>query len=211
VIGVDWSSQVLPEGPPAPAPQAPPEAPKPAPAPSPSPKPSPSPSPKPSPPASPKAPASTTPKAPAGPAPKPAQAPPAPLVPPPAGKLPGTAATAALARLNELRARHGAPALEWDAGLGAAAEAAAAACGGFHLRPAGSGETLARGYKDFPSAVDGWYARGDAYDWGRPGPQPGAAPFAQALWAGARRAGCARSAVCTRPFYACIYSAGVGG
>jgi hypothetical protein len=143
-------------------------------------------------------------------APAPPRPPPPPAAPPGAAEPPGAAAAAALSRLNELRARHGAPALGWDAGLAKAAEAAAAACGGFHLRPPGAGETLARGFKDLPSAVDGWYARGDAYDWGRPGPAAGTAPFAQVVWAGTRRVGCAQSDGCARPFYACTYEPATG-
>jgi len=96
--------------------------------------------------------------------------------------------------------------LQWDAALAAAAVKAAATCNAVHARPAGTGEAMARGFKDFKSAVDAWYKGIEQYDFSKPGLQTGAMLFAQVVWASTTKVGCAVSDTCARPFYVCLYS-----
>jgi uncharacterized protein YkwD len=64
---------------------------------------------------------------------------------------------AVLQRHNELRARHGAAPLSWDAPLAAQAQGYADGCPNGHSGMSGVGENLAWGYSSFEEAVNAWY------------------------------------------------------
>ncbi|KAL6764079.1 CAP domain-containing protein [Haematococcus lacustris] len=175
------ASMPQPPSPPALCYQAPPS---PSPPPSPLPPPSPSP-PSPSPPPSPPSPPS--PKARSPPPPLRTSPPPVPVAP--LSGLPANSGmAAALAKINELRARHGSPPLTWSNTLTQYAQLWADNCyfehsNGFY------GETLGLG--SLMPVIDQWYEELCIYSYANPRWAPNTGHFTQLVWRSTARVGCA--------------------
>lgn len=114
------------------------------------------------------------------------QAPDAPAAPAAPASLDGV-----LAAHNNYRAKHSAPALEWDASLAAYAANYAAKydCSGTLTHSGGPwGENLALGYTP-TAAVDAWYSEGANYNYGSTCSVYD--HFTQIVWVDTQRIGCA--------------------
>lgn len=97
---------------------------------------------------------------------------------------------AALARHNELRARHGAPSLEWSDALARSAQYMASRCVFIHSR-SGLGENLLMGSADLARAVTMWYGEIYYYNFDEPGFDMSTGHFTQVAWMSTRQVGCA--------------------
>lgn len=118
--------------------------------------------------------------------------------------LPDGGVAAGFALQNELRARHGAPPLAWDAGLAADAAGYIAGCPMSHSRQwADRGENLAWGFPTFADAVTAWYAEVRPAWRGGPRvvPVPGLPSAPRLGWG-------QRACPACRPLFGCIASSG---
>ncbi|KAF9135351.1 hypothetical protein BGW39_003458 [Mortierella sp. 14UC] len=91
---------------------------------------------------------------------------------------------------NTFRARHGAPAVIWNAD---------AANGGKY------GENLAAGHKNFTTAIQGWYDEVNKYNFNKPGFGSGTGHFTQVVWKRTKTIGCVRRTCPKWTMYICEY------
>ncbi|OAQ32826.1 PR-1-like protein [Linnemannia elongata AG-77] len=92
---------------------------------------------------------------------------------------------------NKYRARHGAPALTWNAQAAAFGNNWIQAC---QFKHSGGkyGENLAAGYKDFKTGIDAWYNEVSKYNYNRPGFSMATGHFTQVVWKNTKSVGCAK-------------------
>ncbi|CAK0902833.1 unnamed protein product [Prorocentrum cordatum] len=106
---------------------------------------------------------------------------------------------------NDLRARHGAPPLQWSDECFRAAQVQASACQsrGALFHGSQQGRSGRHGQNAFFGSMPGadasdvvqmWYDEVAKYNFGRPGFAPGTGHFTQVVWAGSTHVGMARSA-----------------
>ncbi|KAF6253115.1 CAP domain-containing protein [Scenedesmus sp. NREL 46B-D3] len=112
---------------------------------------------------------------------------------------------AAVDRHNSLRAKHGAPALQWDTAIAVTAQSWAAGCPNGHSGQRGVGENMAWGYASLADAVQAWFDEVKLYDFARPGWSASTGHFTQVVWLSTTRLGCAINTACSWPTYACQY------
>ncbi|WIA37933.1 hypothetical protein OEZ86_001310 [Tetradesmus obliquus] len=112
---------------------------------------------------------------------------------------------AAVDRQNSLRAKHGAPALQWDDAIASTAQSWAAGCPNGHSGTRGVGENMAWGYASLADAVQAWYDEVKLYDFSNPGWSPSTGHFTQIVWLSTSRLGCAINSACSWPTYVCQY------
>jgi hypothetical protein len=105
---------------------------------------------------------------------------------------------------NRYRAKHGVPALVWDATVAANAQNFANGCPGGHSQGSGYGENMAWGHQDFASAVKNWYDEVQLYVPGS-GFSSGTGHFTQIVWRDTAKLGCGMNAVCGMATYVCQY------
>ena len=79
--------------------------------------------------------------------------------------------------------------LAWDADLADAARIMASACPS--TNPQGQPYLMGYNYLSLTEAVNGWYSKAAAYDFGVAGFQPDAWQFSMMVWRGSTRVGCA--------------------
>jgi len=91
---------------------------------------------------------------------------------------------------NELRAKHGAPALTWCEPC--AVDAKKAASNGYHSNHDDQGQNIfmAMPAKGPKAVVEAWYNEISQYNWGSSN-QPGTGHFTQVVWCGTTQVGCA--------------------
>ncbi|KIY97556.1 Protein PRY1 [Monoraphidium neglectum] len=113
---------------------------------------------------------------------------------------------AVLQRHNELRARHGAAPLSWDAPLAAQAQGYADGCPNGHSGMSGVGENLAWGYSSFEEAVNAWYNEVSSYDYNAATFSGATGHFTQVVWKGTTKLGCGSNPSCGMKTYVCQYT-----
>ncbi|KAF8967011.1 hypothetical protein BGZ46_000238 [Entomortierella lignicola] len=92
---------------------------------------------------------------------------------------------------NKYRALHQAPPLTWNAKSAAFGDAWIQACQ-FQHSHGKHGENLAAGYKDFKSAIAGWYNEVKSYNYNNPGFSGATGHFTQVVWKSTKTVGCAK-------------------
>ncbi|KAI7847235.1 CAP domain-containing protein [Circinella umbellata] len=95
----------------------------------------------------------------------------------------------ALKSHNEKRAKHGAPALKWNATLENFAQSWSDKCD-FKHSGGPSGENLAMGQPDFPAAIQDWYDEETKYDYNNPGFAAETGHFTAMVWKATTDLGC---------------------
>lgn len=115
-------------------------------------------------------------------------------------------AKSVLAFHNEMRAKHGAPPLEWDAALARIAQKYVDTCPEGHSDTP-YGENLAWGYDNIELGAQAWY--NEDFDFDNATLEEDSGHFTQMIWMDTKRMGCGQNLKCnglnTERAYACYY------
>lgn len=95
-----------------------------------------------------------------------------------------------LALHNQLRSKHGAPAMQWDDKLASFAAKHAARCQ-FKHSSGSYGENIAAGFPTSRAAIQAWYDEVTDYSFTSPGYSSSTGHFTQLVWKSSTRLGCA--------------------